>query len=97
MQAAAAPYAVYATSTLRNAQNRSGWRSRNERCKAPEVLGEGGENKLVLSNSRATQSKPEPKDALQVREPHLNLLTLTTPDCSKHSVLKNDLAISRAS
>jgi hypothetical protein len=42
-----ASIATSIVATLRNAQNRSGRRSRNERCKAPEVLDDGGENKLV--------------------------------------------------
>ena len=72
------PDALYATLTLRNTQSLSGWRSRNQRCEPPQVLSNGGQNKLVLSTSWTTQSKPtELQDALQVREPHLDLLALT--------------------
>jgi hypothetical protein len=68
---------LYATATLRNAQNLSGWRSRDQRCEPPQVLGDGGQNKLILGTSRATQSEPtELQDALQVCEPHLDLLAL---------------------
>ena len=71
------PDALYATPTLRNTQGLSGWRSRNQRCEPPQVLSNGGQNKLVLSTSWTTQSKPtELQDALQVREPHLDLLAL---------------------
>jgi hypothetical protein len=71
------PGALYATFTLRNAQNLSGWRSRDQRCEPPQVLGDGGQNKFILSTSWTTQSKPtELQDALQVREPHLDLFTL---------------------
>jgi hypothetical protein len=49
----------------------------NQRCKSPQVLSDGGQNKLILGASWTTQSKPtELKDALQVREPHLDLLAL---------------------
>src|ERR1700716_2704520 len=55
----------------------NGWWSRNQRCEPPKVLGDGGQNKLILGASWAAQSKPtEPKDALQVCEPHLDLFTL---------------------
>src|SRR3977135_1695202 len=55
----------------------SGWWSRNQRCEPPQVLGDGSQNKLILGASWATQSKPtEPQDALQVCEPHLDLLAL---------------------
>ena len=38
---------------------------------------DGGQNKLILGTSRATQSEPtELQDALQVCEPHLDLLAL---------------------
>ena len=71
------PDALYATLTLRNTQSLSGWRSRNQRCEPPQVLSNGGQNKFVLSTSWTTQSKPtELQDALQVREPHLDLLAL---------------------
>jgi hypothetical protein len=54
-----------------------GWRSSNQRCQPPQILGDGSKNKLVLGTSRSTQSKPtELQDALQVREPHLDLLAL---------------------
>jgi hypothetical protein len=36
----------------------SGWWSRNRRCGPPQVLSDGGQNKLVLSASWATQSQP---------------------------------------
>ncbi len=72
------PDALYATLTLRNTQSLSGWRSRNQRSEPPQVLSNGGQNKLILSASWTTQSKPaELQDALQVREPHLDLLALT--------------------
>jgi hypothetical protein len=38
----AGPDAFYATSTLRGAQSLSGWWSRDQRCKPPQVLGDGG-------------------------------------------------------
>lgn len=38
----AGPDAFYATSTLRGAQSLSGWRARDQRCKPPQVLGDGG-------------------------------------------------------
>src|SRR6478752_4472428 len=64
-----------ATFTLHNNQGLIGWRSRNQRCEPPQVLGNGGQNKFVLSASWTAQSKPpELQDALQVREPHLDLL-----------------------
>jgi hypothetical protein len=45
----------------------------------PQVLGDGCKNKLVLGGSRSTQSKPtEFQDTLQVCEPHLDLLALTS-------------------
>jgi len=72
------PDALYATLTLRNTQSLSGWRSRNQRCEPPQVLSNGSQNKLVLSTLWTTQSKPtELQDALQVREPHLDLLALS--------------------
>ena len=71
------PDAFYATFTLRNTQRLSGWRSRNQRCEPPQVLGDGRQNKLILRAAWATQSQPtEPQDALQVCEPHLDLLAL---------------------
>jgi len=40
-------------------------------------LGDGSQNKFVLGASWTTQSKPaELQNALQVREPHLDLLPL---------------------
>jgi hypothetical protein len=55
----------------------SGRRSCNQRCKPLQVLSDGRQHKLILGASRAAQSKPiEPQDALQVGEPHLDLLTL---------------------
>ena len=64
--------------TLRNTENLSGRRSRNERCEPPQVLSDGGQNKLILGASWTTQSKSaELQDALQVRKPHLDLLALT--------------------
>jgi hypothetical protein len=43
----------------------------------PQVLCDGSKNKLVLGASWTTQSKPTAlQNALQVREPHLDLLTL---------------------
>src|SRR5882672_3270822 len=57
----------------------SGWRSRNQRCEPPQVLGDGRQNKLILRAAWATQSQPtEPQDALQVCEPHLDLLALAS-------------------
>ena len=54
------------------------WWSRNKRREPPQVLGDGGQNKLILRALWAAQSKPtEPQDALQVCEPHLDLLALT--------------------
>jgi hypothetical protein len=41
------------------------------------VLGYCSKNELIMGASRATQSKPaESQDALQMREPHLDLLAL---------------------
>ena len=69
------PQGLYAIPTLCDAQSLNGWRPSNQRCKPPQVLGDGGQNKLVLGASWTTQSKPaEFQDALQVREPHLDLL-----------------------
>jgi hypothetical protein len=49
----------------------------NQRSEPPQVLSDGGQNKLILGASRATQSEAaEPQDALQVCEPHLDLLAL---------------------
>ena len=73
----ATPDALYAIFTLRKTQSLSGWWSRGQRCEPPEVLGDGGQNKLILGTSRSTQSKPtELQDALQMCEPHLDLLAL---------------------
>jgi hypothetical protein len=42
-----------------------------------EVLGDGREHELVLCAARSSQTKPaEPKDALQMGEPHLNALAV---------------------
>ena len=55
----------------------SGWRPGDQRCEPPQVLGDGGQNKLILGASWTAQSKPaEPQDALEVRKPHLDLLAL---------------------
>jgi hypothetical protein len=63
--------------TLRNAQNLSRWRPCHQGCKPTQVLSNGCKNKLVLGAAWATQSQsPESQDALQVREPHLDLLAL---------------------
>ena len=71
--------ALYATLTLRNTQDSGGWRPSDQRCEPPQVLSDGGQNKLILGASGATQSQSaEPQDALQVCEPHLNLLSLTS-------------------
>ena len=71
------PDALYATPTLRDAQSLSGWWPSDQRGEPSQVLGDSGQNKLVLSASWTTQSKPtELQDALQVREPHLDLLAL---------------------
>jgi hypothetical protein len=56
----------------------SGWRARNRGCEPPQVLSDGGKNKLILSASRAAQAKPaEPQNALQMGEQHLDLFALT--------------------
>ena len=45
----------------------------------PQVLGDSGQNKLILGASWATKPKPtKPQDALQVCEPHLDLLALAS-------------------
>ena len=73
------PDTLYAPLTLRNTKSLSGGRSRNQRCEPPQVLGDGSQNELILGASWTTQSKPtEFQDALQVREPHLDLLALTS-------------------
>src|SRR5450756_1115000 len=73
------PDALYATFTLRDTQSLSGWRSRNQRCEPPQVLGDGRQDKLVLGASWTTQSQPtELQDAFEVREPHLDLLALAS-------------------
>lgn len=49
----------------------------DEQCESPEVLGDGGQNKLILGASWTTQSKSTKlENALQMREPHLDLLAL---------------------
>src|ERR1700722_12862087 len=69
--------AFYATPTLRDAQNLCRWRPRDQGCEPPQVLCDGGQNKLVLGTSWTTQPKSaELEDALQVCEPHLDLLAL---------------------
>src|ERR1700730_18624869 len=43
------------------------------------ILSDGGQDKFILGASWATKSKPtKPQDALKMREPHLNLLALTS-------------------
>ena len=75
----ALPDAVYATPPLRDAQNLGWWWPRDQRCEPSQVLSDGSKNKLILGASWATQSKStEPQDALQVCEPHLDLLGLTS-------------------
>ena len=70
--------ALYATLTLRNTQSLSGWWSGSQRCEPPQVLSNGGQNELILGTSWTPKSKPtEPQDALQMCEPHLDLLPLT--------------------
>jgi hypothetical protein len=64
---------------LRDAQSPSGWRTSDQRREPPQVLGDGSKNKLVLGASRSTQPKStELQDTLQVCEPHLDLLALTS-------------------
>jgi hypothetical protein len=54
-------------------------RPRDQGCEPPQVLSDGGQNKLILGTSWTTQSKPaELQDAFQVRKPHLYLLALTS-------------------
>jgi hypothetical protein len=63
---------------LRNTQGPSGWRPGHQRGEPSQVLSNGGQNELILGASWATKSKPtEPQDALQMCEPHLDLLPLT--------------------
>ena len=70
------PILMLSTQLLRYAVHRAVW-SRNQRREAPEILSDGSQNKLILRASWTTKSKPtEPQDALQVREPHLDLLAL---------------------
>lgn len=58
-------------------QSPSRWWSRSQRSEAPQILSDGSQNKLILGASWATKPKPtKPQDALQVREPHLDLLAL---------------------
>src|SRR5712664_400512 len=69
--------AFYAPAPLRGAQSLSGRRSCNQRCKPLQILSDGRQHELILGASGAAQSKPiEPQNALQVGEPHLDLLTL---------------------
>jgi hypothetical protein len=57
----------------------SRWRPRDQGCEPPQVLSDGGQNKLILGASWTTQPKPaELQDTLQVRKPHLDLLALTS-------------------
>ena len=71
------PDALYATFTLRNTQSLSGWRSRNQQCEPSQILGDSGQNELILGASWAAQSKPtELQDAPEVCKPHLVLLAL---------------------
>src|SRR4030095_5032941 len=44
--------------TLGDAQSLSRWWTSDQRREPPQVLSNGGQNKLVLSASRTTQSKP---------------------------------------
>jgi len=70
---------LYATPTLRDALNRTWRRPGDQRCEPPQILSDGGQNKFILGASGATQSKPaELQDALEVREPHLDVLALTS-------------------
>jgi hypothetical protein len=63
--------------TLRDAQSLNRRRSCDQRREPSQVLSDGGQDKLILGTSRATQSEPtELQDALQVCEPHLDLLAL---------------------
>jgi hypothetical protein len=74
-----APDALHTTRTLRDAQGLSGWWPSNQRCEPSHILSDGGQNKLIVGTSWATQSEPtELQDALQVRKPHLDLLALTS-------------------
>jgi hypothetical protein len=42
-------------------------------------LSDGGQDKFILGASWTAKSKPtKPEDALKMREPHLNLLALTS-------------------
>jgi hypothetical protein len=55
----------------------NGWWSRNQRREAPQILSDGSQNKLVLGAPWTTTPKStKPEDALQVCEPHLDLLAL---------------------
>jgi hypothetical protein len=61
-----------------------------------EILSDASEDKFVLGTSRPAQSEPTKlQDALQVAEPHLDLLR-SRRDCSKASVSAKDRATSRA-
>ncbi|MBB4381754.1 hypothetical protein GGD61_006442 [Bradyrhizobium sp. SBR1B] len=65
--------------TWASGPNLSGRRSRNQRCEPPQVLGDGSKNKLVLGASWTAESEPaELEDALEVRKPHLDFLSLTS-------------------
>ena len=51
----------------------------NQRYEPPQVLGNGSQNEFILGASWTTKSKPiKLQDALQVCEPHLDLLALTS-------------------
>jgi hypothetical protein len=65
---------------LRDALKRI-WRRPGDQFGEPsQVLGDSGQNKLILGASRAAQSKPvEPQDALEVCKPHLDFLALCVP------------------
>jgi hypothetical protein len=91
------PDALYATSTLRDAQNLSGWRPGNQRCELSQVLSDGGQNKFILGASRAAQSKST--ESLRMRFRCANRISIflrSRRDCSKPSVPANDRATSRA-
>src|SRR5258708_26738730 len=54
-------------------------RQGDQRWQPSQVLSDGGQNKLILGTTRATQSQPpEPQDALEVCEPNLDLLALSS-------------------
>jgi hypothetical protein len=56
-----------------------GWWPGNQRCEPSQILSDGGQNKLILGASWTTQSQSTKlQDALQVCEPHLDLLPITS-------------------